>query len=141
MRGLGKTTVSGLLVGFFLNATAVLAEEAPIFDCWIGNFKGKYTMQYIRCIQDRPDTDPSDQEELAQQLLDEIHYEIHWGSSERAEAIVHDNPWLNGGEMVYSIRLFTYPYEWSWEEGNPQYLVRANLCSATMSCRVAIRSD
>jgi hypothetical protein len=70
--------------------------------------------------------------------MDEIHCEIHWGDSGRAERIFRANPLLGMAGLVRSVRLYTYPYEWSWEEGNPHLLVRVNFCAQAMDCGVHI---
>jgi hypothetical protein len=41
---------------------------------------------------------------------------------------------------VWNIRIFSYPYEWSWAEGLPQQLVRSVLCPRDVSCTVNVYS-
>lgn len=117
-----------------------MAEPAQMgLDCWIGLEGGASQINYIRCIVDRDLPHP----ELANQRLDafleSLHNELHGKSGADAERMYKANLSLTReARSVWSIRIVSYPYEWSWEEGLPQKLVRAVLCPADISCRVIV---
>lgn len=110
------------------------------FDCWVGYDGKPYFTSYIRCIADRdlPQAAPLDPE--SDLLLDLLHRELHTRSGAEAERTMKAHMELvREARAVWSIRIHSYPYEWSWNEGRPEQLVRAVLCPKNVPCAVMIR--
>lgn len=107
------------------------------WDCWIESGEGGG----IRCIADRDTPLPlpeefTDDDESAEVLLELVHDYLHRGMTRRAGELVHDHFHLLRREDLWSIRLSGPPFETSWDEGRPQKLVRALLCSRQAGCSV-----
>lgn len=106
------------------------------YDCWVGNAGGLDTTHYIRCIADRDHlagTSPD-----GELMLDRIHSLLHQYSVGEVEHIVQADPLLLRSGRVRSVVLFSYPAEWSWQEGLPQKLVGGAWCAAMDDCRVSM---
>lgn len=134
-----------LLVAAFSAASLALAqtleEPAPDagFDCWIGNSGGPYFIYYIRCIVDRDMVPAPSPDTRFDAVLEQLHRELHDGSSTSVEKMFQSNIGRikeSGG--VWNIPIYSYPAEWSWEEGRPERLVRAGLCPPDRNCSVFI---
>lgn len=112
------------------------------FDCWIGSNGPPLHTRFIRCMTDRdlPHAKLSNtQTEAVMQLL---HQEFHGKSGAAAETMFKANiELIRLSPSVWNIRIFSYPSEWSWQEGTPERLVRAVLCPSEGSCTVMIRKD
>lgn len=137
----------------FILLTALLAASVALaqvpaeavanagFDCWIGNDGQPFFTYFIRCIADRDIAPPAATDTRFDVVLDRLHHELHDGSSATAEQTLKSNIALikeSGG--VWNIRIYSYPPDWSWQEGRPEQLVRAVLCPADGgNCPVFIR--
>jgi hypothetical protein len=126
----------------FISATDVLAHDADglAFDCWVGNAGGKNTTHYLRCITDR-DLSPSGLIQVAARfdsLVDEIHHQLHMGAAGAAEKVYRARAEATRNSGVWSILLYSYPSEWSWNEGLPERLVKNALCPGDPQCSVVI---
>lgn len=108
-------------------------------DCWIGLDGGRAPVNYIRCIIDRDLPHPELANLRLDAFLDSLHAELHQKSGADAERLYKANLSLvKEAPAVWSIRIISYPYEWSWDEGRPQQLVRAVLCPADTACTVNV---
>ncbi|MDA8259430.1 MAG: hypothetical protein M0Z99_27960 [Betaproteobacteria bacterium] len=112
------------------------------FDCWIGSNGPSLQTRFIRCMTDRdlPHAELSNtQTEEAMHLL---HQEFHGKSGAAAEIMFKANlELIRMSPSVWNIRIFSYPSDWSWQEGTPERLVRAVLCPSEGNCTVMIRKD
>lgn len=138
--------------GVFVMLTAAAAiavgqttEEtfaATGFDCWIGSSGPPLHTRFIRCMTDRdlPHADLGNTQ--TDEVMDMLHREFHSRSGAAAETMFKANiDLIRMSRSVWSIRIFSYPYDWSWQEGTPERLVRAVLCPSEGSCTVMIRKD
>ena len=131
-----------LLLGTF-QAFAQIDEDPPPhtgYDCWIGNGGKPFYTNYIRCIADRDIPPEQEPDNPSSHLLDALHRELHSGTGVATEREFNAHAELekeDGG--VFSIRIHSYPSDWSWEEGMPERLVRAVLCKGDLTCLVMIR--
>jgi hypothetical protein len=106
------------------------------YDCWIGNAGNLYTTHFIRCIADRDHlTGVGTDGEL---VLERIHALLHQAAIGEVERIVQSDPELIRQGKVRSVALYSYPAEWSWEDGLPQKLVNSAWCLATDDCRISM---
>jgi hypothetical protein len=132
----------GVLATFFAAATAfgqTVGEPVPGvgFHCWIGTDGAPLFTRRIRCIADRelrleelPDMDSPN-------IIDILHRELHYGSGVSTEKIFKANiERVRESNEVWNIRIFTDPYDASWEEKRPQMLVNAVLCPRDTVCAV-----
>jgi hypothetical protein len=130
----------GVATAFAQTTDATLTTTG--FDCWIGDNGSTLQTRFIRCMGDRdlPHLELGNpQTEAAIQLL---HQEFHAKSGAAAEKMFKANiEVLRMSPSVWSIRIFSYPSDWSWREGTPEKLVRAVLCPSTGTCTVTIRKD
>lgn len=133
-------------MGLLLPAAPAFGQEAlPAtssvgFDCWVGRDGKPFYTNYIRCIADRdlPQTAQPDPE--SELILDLLHRELHTRSGADAEKTMKAHIELvRETRAVWSIRIHSYPYEWSWQEGRPEQLVRSVLCPNDVPCTVMIR--
>ena len=138
--------VLSIAMGLLLPAAPAFGEEAlPAtssvgFDCWVGRDGKPFYTNYIRCIADRdlPQTAQPDPE--SELILDLLHRELHTRSGADAEKTMKAHIELvRETRAVWSIRIHSYPYEWSWQEGRPEQLVRSVLCPNDVPCTVMIR--
>lgn len=110
-------------------------SQALAWDCWV-DASGDHTK--LRCIVDLDGTQPQEVEPaLEHRLLHQIHDMIHGSDDEDALNRLLDRNWdvLREGD-VWTIRIFTTPYEDSWSAGRPQELVRSLLCPPHTPCRI-----
>jgi hypothetical protein len=116
------------------------ADSAQMgLDCWIGQEERQLQAHYIRCIADRDLPHPVLDDETLELLLDELHREFHQGSGAAAERLYRSKLELvRESRSLWNIRIFSYPYEWSWADGRPQRLVRAMLCPSGTACQVNV---
>lgn len=132
----------GILAVLFATATAfgqTNTEPAPGvgFHCWIGTDGAPLFTRRIRCIADRelrleemPDMDSPG-------IIDLLHRELHFGSGVSTEKVYKANiERVRESGQVWSIRIFTDPYDTSWEDQRPQKLVDAVLCPTEATCAV-----
>lgn len=135
------------LVALSLGAATAVAQTTDAttttgFDCWIGDNGSNLQTRFIRCMVDRdlPHVELSNpQTEAAVHLL---HQEFHGKSGAAAERMFKANiEVLRMSPSVWSIRIFSYPSDWSWQEGTPEKLVRAVLCPSIGVCTVVMRKD
>lgn len=107
------------------------------FHCWIGTDGAPLFTRRIRCIADRvlrleemPDMESPD-------IIDLLHRELHFGSGVTTEKVYKANiERVRESGKVWSIRIFTDPYDTSWEDQRPQKLVNAVLCPTEETCTV-----
>ncbi len=108
-------------------------------DCWIGQDGTPLRIHYIRCIADRDLAHPELDDEALELLLDQLHRELHQMSGESAERLYRSKiDLLRESRSIWSIRIYSFPYEWSWADGRPQRLVRAVLCPNGVDCRITV---
>lgn len=154
----GQGTVSGAirwlqvsrwLAALWLAAGTVAADDAPlpgtdgddhVWDCWVSTDLVREVVSYkIRCIRDRPFTDPALADPTTVDgLLDYVHEMIH-----AREFAALDRDLASGlGQLlaghVWSIRIHQYPYDESWDAELPQRLVQAALCESAAACPVMV---
>jgi len=131
-----------MLLGSF-PAFAQIDEDPPPhtgYDCWIGNDGKPFYTNYIRCIADRDIPPEQESDNPSSHLLDALHRELHSGTGGATEREFNAHAELvREGGGVFSIRIHSYPSDWSWEEGMPERLVRAVLCKGDLTCLVMIR--
>lgn len=133
---------TGIFAIFFAAATAfgqTSGEPLPGvgLHCWIGTDGAPLFTRRIRCIADRelrleelPDMESPN-------IIDILHRELHFGSGISAEKIFKANiERIRETGEVWNIRIFTDPYNSSWEEKRPQRLVNAVLCPIDTTCNV-----
>lgn len=128
-----------LIVGNALAQTA----EAPLatvgLDCWVGQDGPPFYVNFIRCMVDRDLPYPALADENLDAFLTNLHTELHSKSGADAERLYKSNIQLVRESIsVWNIRIFTYPYEWSWQEGRPQQLVRSVMCPKNVNCVVNV---
>ena len=107
------------------------------FHCWIGTDGAPLFTRRIRCIADRelrleelPDLE-------SPTIVDILHRELHFGSGVSTEKVFKANiERVRESGEVWNIRIFTDPYDSSWEERRPQQLVNAVLCPRDLTCTV-----
>lgn len=135
-----------LLFAALTTATLAFAQvPAPAspnagFDCWIGNDGRPYFTYFIRCIADRDIAPAASTDIRFDVVLDQLHRELHEGSSAGAEQTFISNiELINESAGVWNIRIYSYPPDWSWEEGMPERLVHAVLCPEAGACPILIR--
>lgn len=132
----------GMLPLLFAAATAfgqtAAAPPAVVgFHCWIGTDGAPLYTRRIRCIADRelrleemPDLESPN-------IVDLLHRELHFGSGVSTEKLFKANvERVRESREVWNIRIFTDPYDSSWEEQRPQQLVNAVLCPRDLTCTV-----
>lgn len=108
-------------------------------DCWVGQDGPPLHVNFIRCMVDRDLPYPPLADQKLDAFLSNLHTELHSKSGADAERLYKGNIELvRESVSVWNIRIFTYPYEWSWEEGRPQQLVRAVLCPRDVNCTVKV---
>lgn len=111
-------------------------------DCWIGNDGAPYFTHYIRCIADRDLPHPTLENPQGEALLETLHNQLHGISGAAAEKTLKTNVELvRETHAVWSIRIHSYPADWSWVEGMPERLVRSVLCPPNTACTVMIRRE
>jgi hypothetical protein len=128
-----------LIAGSSFGQTA----EAPLLtvglDCWVGRDGPPFFTNFIRCMVDRDLPYPTLADQHLDAFLGELHTELHSKSGADAERMYKANIELvRESVSVWNIRIFSYPYEWSWAEGLPQQLVRSVLCPRDVSCTVNV---
>lgn len=107
------------------------------FHCWIGTDGAPLFTRRIRCIADRELRLEEMPDMESPNIIDILHRELHYGSGVSAEKIFKANiERVRETSEVWSIRIFTDPYDSSWEERRPQKLVNAALCPTTATCTV-----
>lgn len=106
------------------------------YDCWVGNAGGLDTTHYIRCIADRDHLAGSNGD--GELMLEQIHTLLHQAAVGDVERIVQGDPELHRSGRVRSVALYSYPSEWSWQDGMPQKLVSSAWCAVTDTCRISI---
>ena len=137
----------GAFVMLFATATAlaqttVEATSTTGFDCWIGSNGPPLHTRFIRCMTDRdlPHVELSNTQ--TEELMHLLHQEFHSKSGAAAERMFKANiELIRMSPSVWNIRIFSYPSDWSWQEGTPERLVRAVLCPSEGICMVMIRKD
>jgi hypothetical protein len=116
-----------------------VGEPVPAvgFHCWIGNDGAPLFTRRIRCIADRVLRLEEMPDMQSPTIVDILHRELHFGSGVSTEKMFKANiERVRDTGEVWNIRIFTDPYDSSWEEKRPQTLVNAVLCPVDMSCTV-----
>jgi len=138
--------VFSIFLGVFLAAASAGAQTADSppdgvgFDCWVGHDGKPFFTNYIRCIADRDLPHPELVNQQSETFLNLLHQELHAKSGAAAEAMMKANLELvRESRSIWNIRIHSYPYEWSWQEGRPEQLVRAVLCPRDVPCTVMVR--
>lgn len=132
-----------LLVGGARLAWAQEAGVVKALDCWVFEEKNFYKTHHIRCIRDLSHLPALDNATAPANVItyEQIHRLLHQGSIEALDRYVQENiRMLKVGDM-WSIRIYSYPSPWSWDEELPQQLVRSALCPKGYTCPVFIRRD
>lgn len=120
--------------------TAPPAANDHRWDCWISSDPRQTVISYlIRCIPDRdaPLEDPPLDSPQAL-LLDELHERIHRNESAEIDAQLAVGRFNAVGSYIQQIRIHQYPYEESWQQGQPRELVKAVLCKLEPDCPVLL---
>lgn len=112
------------------------------FDCWIGSNGPPLHTRFIRCMADRDLPHVELGNIQTEEVMDLLHREFHSKSGAAAERMFKANiELIRMSPSVWNIRIFSYPSDWSWQEGTPERLVRAVLCPSVGTCSVVIRKD
>lgn len=112
------------------------------FDCWIGSNGPPLQTRFIRCMTDRDLPHVKLSNAQTEEVMSLLHQEFHGNSGAAAEKMFKANiELIRMSPSVWNIRIFSYPSDWSWQEGTPEKLVRAVLCSSMNACTVLIRKD
>lgn len=110
-------------------------------DCWVGQDGPPLNINFIRCMVDRDLPYPVLVDQRIDVFLTDLHKELHGKSGADAERMYKANIELvRESSSIWNIRIFSFPYEWSWQEGRPQQLVRSVLCPRDVSCVVNVYS-
>lgn len=132
----------GILAILFAAAAALgqtAAEPFPgvSFHCWIGTDGAPLLTRRIRCIADRELRLEELPDLQSPNIIDLLHRELHFGSGISTEKLFKANiERVRETGAVWNIRIFTDPYDSSWDERRPQRLVDAVLCPIDTSCTV-----
>jgi hypothetical protein len=127
-----------LLAGSALAQTASTTNVVGL-DCWVGQDGPPLHTNFIRCMVDRDLPYPMLVDERLDSFLTDLHKELHGKSGADAERMYKANIQLvRETSSIWNIRIFSFPYEWSWQEGRPQQLVRSVLCPRDVSCVVNV---
>lgn len=127
-----------LLAGSALAQTASTSNVVGL-DCWVGQDGPPLHTNFIRCMVDRDLPYPTLVDERLDGFLTDLHKELHGKSGADAERMYKANIQLvRETSSIWNIRIFSFPYEWSWQEGRPQQLVRSVLCPRDVSCVVNV---
>ena len=112
------------------------------FDCWIGSGGPPLDTRFIRCMTDRDLPHVVLGNTQTEEVMDLLHREFHSKSGAATETMFKANiELIRMSPSVWNIRIFSYPSDWSWQEGSPERLVRAVLCPSEGNCTVMIRKD
>lgn len=107
------------------------------FHCWIGTDGAPLFTRRIRCIADRVLRLEEMPDMQSPNIIDLLHRELTYGTGVSTENMFKANiERIRESREVWNIRIFTDPYDASWEERRPQALVNAVLCPVDMSCTV-----
>lgn len=110
------------------------------WDCWISSDPQHTIVSYlIRCIADRgvpPEEPPIDTTEAL--LLDELHERIHRDEGPEIDRDLALGRFNLVASYIQQIRIHQYPYEESWQQGQPRELVKAVLCKSEPECPVLL---
>lgn len=107
------------------------------FHCWIGTDGAPLFTRRIRCIADRELRLEEMPDMESPNIIDLLHRELHFGSGVSTEKAFKANiERVREAGEVWNIRIFTDPYDSSWEEQRPQKLVNAVLCPSDTTCAV-----
>ena len=105
--------------------------------CWLGAEGAPFFARTIRCITDRELRLEEIPDMATPAIIDILHRELHFGSAASAERAFKANiERVRESAEVWNIRIFSEPYDSSWEEQRPQQLVSAVLCPRNTSCTV-----
>lgn len=120
--------------------TASAAGNDHRWDCWVSSDPQQLIVSYlIRCIADRdvaPEDPPIDTPEAL--LLDELHERIHRNESVEIDTDLAAGRFATVASYIQQIRIHQYPYEESWQQGQPRELVKAVLCKLEPDCPVLL---
>lgn len=145
--GMKRLRSIGLLAMFAATAVAVgqtteATSTTTGFDCWIGSNGPPLQTRFIRCMTDRDLPHVELGNTQIEEVMHLLHQEFHGKSGAAAEAMFKANiELIRMSPSVWNIRIFSYPSDWSWQEGTPERLVRAVLCPREGNCTVIIRKD
>jgi hypothetical protein len=132
----------GILAILFAAATvfAQTTGELPVgvgFHCWIGTDGAPLFTRRIRCFADRELRLEEMPDMESPTIIDLLHREVHFGSGVSTEKMFKANiERVRESREVWNIRIFSDPYDASWEERRPQQLVNAVLCPRDLTCAV-----
>lgn len=117
--------------------TAAAPSAGVGFHCWVGNDGAPLFTRRIRCIADREIRLEEMPDMESPGIIDILHRELHFGSGVSTEKMFKANiERVRESGEVWNIRIFTDPYDSSWEEQRPQKLVNAVLCPRDLTCAV-----
>lgn len=142
LRSIGVFVMLLAAAAIALGQTTEATSAATGFDCWIGSSGPPYDTRFIRCMTDRDLPHAELGNTQTEELMHLLHREFHGKSGAAAEKMFKANiELIRMSPSVWNIRIFSYPSDWSWQEGTPERLVRAVLCPSEGSCMVMIRKD
>lgn len=128
-----------LLVGGSALAQTASPANTVGLDCWVGQDGPPLHTNFIRCMVDRDLPYPVLADQRLDAFLTDLHKELHGRSGADAERMYKANIELVRESIsIWNIRIFTYPYEWSWQEDRPGQLVRSVLCPRDVTCVVNV---
>lgn len=120
----------------FGQTTAAPTPEVG-FHCWVGTDGAPLFTRRIRCIADRELRLEEMPDMESPNIIDLLHRELHFGSGVSTEKLFKANiERVRESREVWNIRIFSDPYDSSWEERRPQQLVNAVLCPRDTTCAV-----
>ncbi len=132
-----------LLCGILCAASLAQSQtttELPVgigLHCWVGADGAPFFYRKIRCIADRELVAETLPDMQSQNVIDVLHRELHFGSGTSVERLFKANiERIRESGEVWNIRIYSDPYDASWELNRPQQLVRAVLCPTGASCNV-----
>ena len=109
-----------LISGSLMAQTTEAPARAVGLDCWVGQDGAPLFTNFIRCMVDRDLPYPMLADQHLDAFLSNLHTELHSKSGADAERMYKANIKLvREIQSVWNIRIFAYPYEWSWAEGMP----------------------
>ena len=117
--------------------TAAAPSAGVGFHCWVGTDGAPLFTRRIRCIADRELRLEEMPDMESPNIVDLLHRELHFGSGVSTEKVFKANiERVRESGEVWNIRIFTDPYDASWDERRPQLLVNAVLCPRETTCNV-----
>lgn len=118
---------------------AQTAGELPdglSWDCWLAT-SDPVSIRCLAAREGQPAADPLT-DPMERLLLDHVHTLLHSGRTVEIEGILVRNLDVFQNGSIWTIRIWSVPYEASWLEDRPATLVRKTLCPPGITCNVLI---